>query len=63
MRDPLSDINEICRCKTCGGKRRSCQLYSKLKNINSFKSKHSNEVYQIKKNFNYNSKMMVYLTE
>ena len=63
VRDPLSDINEVCRCKPWGGKRRPCQLYSKLKNINSCKSKHSNEVYQIKKNFNYNSKMMVYLTE
>ena len=46
-----------------GGKRRPCQLYSKLKNMNSFKNKYSNEVYQIKKNFNYNSKMVVYLIE
>ena len=34
-----------------------------MKNTSIFKSKHSNEVYQIKKNFNCNSKMLVYLIE
>ena len=34
-----------------------------MKNTSIFKSKHSNEVYQIKKNFNCNSKMVVYLIE
>ena len=34
-----------------------------MKNKSTFKSKHSNEVYQIKKNFNCNSKMVVYLIE
>ena len=34
-----------------------------MKNTSTFKSKHSNEVYQIKKNFNCNSKMVVYLIE
>ena len=34
-----------------------------MRNTSTFKSKHSNEVYQIKKNFNCNSKMVVYLIE
>ena len=34
-----------------------------MKNTNAFKSKHSDEVYQIKKKFNCNSKMVVYLIE
>ena len=34
-----------------------------MKNTNTFKSKHSNEVYQIKKHFNCNSKVVVYLIE
>ena len=34
-----------------------------MKNTSTFKSKHSNEVYQIEKNFNCNSKMVVYLIE
>ena len=34
-----------------------------MKTTSNFKSKHSNEVYQIKKNFNCNSKMVVYLIE
>ena len=34
-----------------------------MKNTSTFKSKHSNEVYQIKKNFNCNSNMVVYLIE
>ena len=38
-------------------------LNSNMKNTSTFKSKHSNKVYQIKKNFNCNSKMVVYLIE
>ena len=34
-----------------------------MKNANTFESNLSNEVYQIKKNFNCNSKMLVYLIE
>ena len=34
-----------------------------MKNTSTFKSNHSNEVYQIKKNFNCNSKIGVYLIE
>ena len=34
-----------------------------LKNTSTFKSKHSNKVYQIEKNFNCNSKMVAYLIE
>ena len=34
-----------------------------MKNTSTFESKHSNEVYQIKKTFNCNSKMVVYLIE
>ena len=59
--DALPDINEIGRCDPCGGKRPPCQLCSSIKNTSTFKSKHSNEAYQIKKNFNFNSKMVVYL--
>ena len=34
-----------------------------MKNTSTFKSKHSDEVYQIKKKINCNSKMAVYLIE
>ena len=40
-----------------------CQSCSNMKNTSTFKSKHSNEVYQINKNLNCNSKMVVYLIE
>ena len=63
MRAALHDINEVGRCEPCGGKRPPYQLCSNIKNTSNFKSKHSNEVYQIKKNFNCNSKMAVYLIE
>ena len=63
MRAALLDINEVGRCKPCSGKRPPCQLCSNMKNTSTFKSKHSNQVYQIKKNFNCNSKMVVYLIE
>ena len=53
MRAVLPDINEIGRCKPCSGKRPPCQLWSR----------HANEVHQTKKNFNGNSKMVVYLIE
>ena len=63
VRAALPDINEVGRCEPCVGKRPSCQLCSNMKNTSTFKSKHSNEVYQIKKNFNCNSKMVVCLIE
>ena len=64
VKSALPDINEVGRCKPCGGKRSPCQLCSNMKNTTTtFKSKHSDEVYQIKKNFNCNSKMIVYLIE
>ena len=63
VRAALPDINEVGRCEPCGGKRPPCQLCSNMKNTSTFKSKHSNKVYQIKKNFNCNSKMVVYLIE
>ena len=62
-RATLPDINEVGRSAPCGGKRPPCQLCNNIKNTGTFKSKHSNEVYQIKKNFNCNSKMVVYLIE
>ena len=34
-----------------------------MKNTSTFKSKHFNKVYHVKKNFNCNSKMVIYLTE
>ena len=34
-----------------------------MKNKNTFKSKHSHKIYQIKKNFNCNPEMVVYLIE
>ena len=49
VRATLPDINEVGRCTPCGGKRPSCQLCSNMKNTITFKSKHFNEVYQIKK--------------
>ena len=63
MRVALPDINEVGRREPCGGKRPPCQLCSNMKNTSIFKSKHSKEVYQIKKNFNCNSKMVAYLME
>ena len=63
MRAALWDINEAGRCEQCGGKRLPCQLCSNMKNTSTFKSKHSNEVYQIKKNVNCNSNKVVYLIE
>ena len=57
----VPDINEVGRYEPCSGKRPPCQLCSNMKNTSSFKSKHSNEVYQINKNFNCNSKMLVSL--
>ena len=63
VRAALPDINEVGTCEPCGGKRPPCQLSNNMKNTSTFKSKHSNEVYQIKKNFNCNSKMVVYLIE
>ena len=62
-RAALPDINEVGRCEACGGKRLLCRLCNNMKNTSTFKSKHSNEVYQIKKNLNCNSKMVVYLIE
>ena len=52
MRAVLPDVSEVARCEPCGGKRPPCQLCSNTKNTSIFKSKHSNEVYQIKKKFN-----------
>ena len=63
VRAALRDINEVGRCKQCSGKRLPCQLCSNMKNTSTFKSKHPNEVYQIKKNFDCNSKMVVYLID
>ena len=63
VRAALADINELGRCEPCGGRRPLCHLCSNMKNTSTFKDKHSNEVYQIKKNFNCNSKVGVYLIE
>ena len=63
VRAALPDISDVGRSEPCGGKRPPCQLCSNMKNTSTFKSKHSNGVYQIKKNFNYNSEMMLYLIE
>ena len=48
VRAALPDINEVGRCEPCGGKRPPCQLCNNMKNTSTFKSKHSNEVYQTK---------------
>ena len=47
----LPDINEEGRCEACGGKK-PCLLNSHMESTTTFKSKHSNEIYQIKTNFN-----------
>ena len=51
------------RKNSSGRKRPPGQLCSNMKSSSTFKGKHSNEFYQIKKNFNCNSKMVVYLME
>ena len=63
MRAPLPDINEVGRSEPCVGERLPSQLCSDMKNTSTFKSKHLNKVYHIKKNFNCNSKIVVYLIE
>ena len=63
VRAALPDINEVGRCKSYGGKIPPCELCSNTKITSTFKSKHSNEVYQIKENFNCNSKVVIYLIE
>ena len=62
VRAALSDISEVGRCESCGGKIPPCQLCSNMENTSTFKSRHSNEVYQTKK-INYNSKIVVYFRE
>ena len=42
VRAALPNINEVGRCKPCGGKRPPCQLCCNMKNTSTFKSKHSN---------------------
>ena len=59
----LPDINEVDRSEPCSGKRPPCQLCSSMKNTNTFKSDYSNEIYQINKTCNCNSKMVVHLIE
>ena len=44
-------------------KKTPSQLCSNIKNINTFKSKHSNEAYQTKETSSWNSKKVVYLIE
>ena len=63
VRAALPDINEVGKCKPSGGKRPPCQLCSNMRNTSTFKSKHSNEVYQIKEKINCNFKMVVCLIE
>ena len=63
IRAALPDINEVGRCEPCGGNRPTCQLHINMKNTSTFKRKQSNEVYQIKKNFNCNSKLVACLIE
>ena len=56
-----ADFTSEKRKNSSGGKRPPCQLCSNMKSASTFESKHLNEVYQIKKNFNCNFKMVVYL--
>ena len=49
---PEVPIIEVGRCEPCGGKRPPCKLCSNMINTSTFKGKHSNEVYKIKKKFN-----------
>ena len=60
---PEVPIIEVGRCEPCAGERPPCQLCSNMKNTSTFKGKHSNKVYKIKKKFNCNSKVVVYLIE
>ena len=63
VRFALPDIKEVGICELCCGTGPLCQSCNSMKNLSIFKSKHSNKVYQIKKNFDCNSKIMVYLIE
>ena len=49
VRAALPDINEVGRCGAYGGKKPPCQLCNNMKNKSTFKSRHSNKVYQVKK--------------
>ena len=63
MRAAVLDINEAGRWEPCDRKRPPCQLFSNMKNTSTLKSKDSNKVCQIKKNFNCNAKIVAYLIE
>ena len=56
-------MGEVGRSKPCGGKRPLCHLCENMKDTCTSKSKHLNEVHKIKKKYNCNSKMAVYLIE
>ena len=63
VRVALPDVSDVGRCEPCGGKRPPCQLCSHMKNANTFKNKHSNEICQLNNTFNCNSKIMIYLID
>ena len=63
VRSQLPDLDEVVRCKPCGGKRPTCYLCENMKNTYTFKSKHLDEIYKINKKYICNSKMEVYLIE
>ena len=63
VRSQLPDLDEVGRSKPCVGKRPPCHLCENMKDTCPFKSKHLNEVHKIKKKYNCNSKMAVYLIE
>ena len=63
VRSQLPDLDKVGRSKPCEGKRPPCHLYENMKDTCTFKSKHLNETHKIKKKYNCNSKMAVYLIE
>ena len=56
-------MNEVGLSKACGGKRPPRHLCENIKDTCTFKNKHLDKVHKINKNYNYNSKMAVYLIE
>ena len=63
VRSQLPELDEVGRSKSCEGKRPPFHLCENIKETCTFKSKHLDEIHNINKNYNCNSKMAVYLIE
>ena len=56
-------MDEVSRSNLWGGKKLPYHLFENVKGTCTFKSKHLDEIYKIDKNYDYSSKIAVYLIE